>query len=385
MHLMPFDEDTIAYSKTQDSSAIAGLKTRIENEGFRLEYEKDHGYLRALLKELNIPVSSQMLVGSKTSFQRERISPQSPRSLYFNDDIYLGYIPGSPLIEIAAIDDKLGAVFYQLEQAPKPRLVRNDQCLECHASAKTMGVPGLLVRSFDTSVSGVVDLGSGVSLVNHRTPLGERWGGWFVTGKLGGQPHRGNSFNDGVQTVKVNRPEEIAELSSYLAKESDVVALMVHDHQVHMHNFITRLHYAATIALKQYGHLNYLRSQIDSFVKYLVFAEEAPLAAPVEGTSSFQADFAARGPKDKQGRSLREFDLRTRLFKYPCSYLIYSHAFDVMPVPLKERIFDGLQAALSTDNVDSFTHLDGGTRRALREILIDTKPDLAERWKRVRN
>ena len=135
--------------------------------------------------------SSQVLVFSKTSFQRERISPQSPRAVFFNDEVYVGYVVGSPLLELATVDPKLGWVFYTLEQAEveKPKFVRTDQCLECHASAKTMGVPGHLVRSFATDDDGVVDLATGTSLVNHRTPLEERWGGWYVTGTHGNQLH----------------------------------------------------------------------------------------------------------------------------------------------------------------------------------------------------
>lgn len=383
MHLMPFEEDTIAYSKTDDSSVIGDLSKRIESDELQLNFDREHGYLRALLNELNIPVSSQMLVGSKTSFQRERISPQTPRALYFNDNAYVGYIPGSPLIEISAVDDNLGAVFYTLEQATnsRPRLVRTDNCLECHASAKTMGVPGLLVRSFETSEAGVVDLSSGTSAVNHRTALAARWGGWFVTGTLGGQVHRGNSFGQPPEAKVAKDPGEIADVAAYLTAHSDVVALMVHDHQLHMHNFITRLHYAATIALKQYGHLDYLRTPIDAFVKYLLFAEEAPLTGPIQGDSAFAVEFAARGPKDRRGRSLRDFDLRQRLFKHPCSYLIYSEAFESLPAQLKERIFQRLWSVLTGETIDGFENLDAETRQALREILIATKADLPDYWK----
>jgi len=187
-HIMPFDEDTIAYSKTLETGSVARLQERIDKGALKLQHDAAYGYLLAVLKELRVSTNSQMLVFSKTSFQRERIAPKTPRSIFFNDEVYIGFIPGAPLMEVSTADPKLGAVFYTLNQAEseKPRFVRNDQCLECHASAKTMGVPGHLVRSFTTDENGVVDLNSGTSQVNHRTPLAERWGGWYVTGRHGG-------------------------------------------------------------------------------------------------------------------------------------------------------------------------------------------------------
>src|SRR5688572_14478216 len=271
-----------------------------------------------------------MLVFSKTSFQRERISPRTPRALFFNDDVYVGFIPGSPLMEVSTADPKLGGVFYTLDQSrmDTPRFVRTDQCLECHASAKSMGVPGHLVRSFATDEEGVVDLNSGISPVSHRTPLSERWGGWYVTGTHGDQTHRGNLVGKAAVERQKKEPNHSGnrtnlaaffDVSRYPSPSSDLVALMVLEHQTHMHNFITRLNYAATIALGQYGHVDYLNSATEAFLKYLLFMEEAPLSGPIQGTSDFATAFAAEGPRDGQGRSLREFELRTRLFKYPCS------------------------------------------------------------------
>ena len=163
-HLMPLEEEAIDYSKTKDSGSVAKLQERLEKGEAQLTYDAAYGYLPALLKELGVPPASQMLVFSKTSFQRERITPQTPRAIFFGDDAYVGFIPGSPLLEVSAIDPKLGGVFYTLEQKPesRPRLVRTDQCLECHASTKSMGVPGHLVRSFMTDKDGVVDMESGV-------------------------------------------------------------------------------------------------------------------------------------------------------------------------------------------------------------------------------
>lgn len=391
-HLMPFDEDTIAYSKAKDSNVITRLQQRIDRGQLKLQHDSAYGYLLSILKELDVPQASQMLVFSKTSFQRERISPKTPRALYFNDDTYIGFIPGAPLMELSVADPKLGAVFYTLDQhaSGNPRFIRNDHCLECHASAKSMGVPGHLIRSFATDENGVVDLGSGTSQVNHRTPLAERWGGWYVTGVHGDQLHRGNLVGKAAFDRQAQEPNYLGnltnlnqffEVASYPALHSDIVALMVLEHQTHMHNFITRLHYAASIALEQYGHLNYLRAPIDAFLKYMLFVEEAPLTGPIKGTSSFAEEFAKAGPKDKKGRSLRDLDLRTRLLKHPCSYLIYSEAFDALPDPLKQRIYQRLwEILLGKDDASDFESLDSQSRRAILEILRDTKRSLPSYW-----
>lgn len=390
---MPFDEDTIAYSKTADTGPIARLQQRLNSGEAHLTRDGSFGYLRSLLKELGVSTNSQMLVFSKTSFQRERISPQTPRSLFFNDDVYVGYVQGSPLLEISVADPKLGGVFYTLAQNKNesPRFVRTDQCLECHASAKSMGVPGHLVRSFSTDENGVVDLATGTSLVNHRTPLAERWGGWYVTGLHGTQIHRGNLIGEAAIERHRKQPDfggnetnlaKYFDVSQYLLPTSDIVALMVLEHQTHMHNFITRMNYEATIALKQYGHLNYLKSITEAFLKYLLFTEETPLAAPIRGSGGFVGDFRAKAIRDSKGRSLRDFDLQTRLFKYPCSYLIYSEAFNGLPAPLKEKIYARLQQILEgRDESTEFDSLSIVKRRAIYEILAETKSDLPASWK----
>lgn len=393
-HLMPFDEDTIKYSKTREAGPIARLQEQIDRGGLKLRHDEKFGYLPGLLSVLGVPTNSQMLVFSKTSFQRERIAPKTPRAIFFNDDVYIGFVQGSHLLEVSSVDPKLGGVFYTLEQAKvdRPKFIRTDQCLECHASAKTMGVPGHLVRSFATDENGAVDMASGISLVNHRTPLEERWGGWYVTGDSGRQPHRGNLFGKAAFAKHGKNPGHLGnrtdltpffDTSEYLAPGSDIVALMVMEHQLHMHNFLTRLNYEATIALQQYGHIKYLKNIIEAFVRYALFVEEAPLTSPVRGASNFTKEFAALGVKDGRGRSLRDFDLETRIFKHPCSYLLYSDAFNQLPGKLKDRIYERLLEVLSgKDTSAAFEKLAPETRRAIREILVDTKKDLPANWRK---
>ena len=391
-HLVPIDQEGINYNEATPENAVSRLQAKIEGGEAKLEFDEDKGYVGSLLELLEVPVSSQMLVFSKTSLQRERISPKNPRAIFFNDDVYIGWIPGAPLIEVSVADPKMGGVFYTLSQTKveRPKFVRTDQCLECHASSKSMGVPGHLVRSFETDEEGVVDLITGVSQVNHRTPFEDRWGGWFVTGTHGDQPHRGNLIGKAAHRQQERTPNfagNLTILSNYFAVEkypskgSDIVGLMVLEHQTHMHNYITRLNYEATMMFQTYGHVNYLRSILEGFLKYLLFTEEAPLTGQVKGTSSFAYEFEKLGPFDRKGRSLRELDMRTRMFKYPCSYLIYSEAFDALPEPAKERVYTRLYEILSgKDQSEAFAKLTSQQRRDILEILRDTKKDLPSYW-----
>lgn len=392
-HLTPFDEEAINYSKTAETGPVARLRGQIEKGEATLAYDPDQGYLPAVLKALGISSSSQMLVFSKTSLQRERISPRTPRAIYFNDDAYVGFIPGAPLLEISAVDPKLGAIFYQLEQKPseKPKLVRTDACLECHASAKSMGVPGHLVRSFAVDDDGAPDLNDGTSLVNHRTPIAERWGGWYVTGRGDREAHRGNLSGKEAFAQHEKEPAPSGTRTNLLglfatnrypaSGSSDIAALLVLEHQTHMHNFLTRLNYESTMALQSYGHIHYLKTIINSFLKYLLFVDEAPLAGPVQPGTNFVAHFEKMGPHDRQGRSLRQLDLQTRLFKHPCSFLIYSDAFHQLPAPTKALVYRRLWEVLQGQEKDpAFAKLTPETRRAIQAILVDTKPDLPAYW-----
>lgn len=390
---MPFDEDTIAYSKTAASGPVSRLIKSIAEKKTTLTFDPKYGYLPSVLQALGISFDSQVLVFSKTSFQRERIEPENPRALFYNDGAYIGYIPGSPLLEFSEVDPKLGAVFYTLEQtkSDRPKITRNDQCLECHASAKSMGVPGQLLRSFEVDSSGVVDLQSGTSQVDDRTPFAERWGGWYVTGQHGTMTHRGNLFGAKAFKQAEKQPNyrgnitdlaQFIDVSRYPRNQSDIVSLMVLEHETHMHNFIARLKYEAEIALAQYGKVDYLKSKVDSFLQYALFTEEAPITNAVKGSPAFVKEFESRGPIDSKGRSLRELDLNTRLFKYPCSFLVYSEQFDALQPQLKEMIYKRLFEILSgADKSEKFQTLTAADRKSILEILIDTKKDLPEYWR----
>jgi hypothetical protein len=392
-HKLEYDETPVGYSKATPSGHIAQLQARINSGEVRLKWDSEKGYLPALLHALNIPSSSQLLVFSKTSLQRSLINPKTPRALFYNDDLYVGYIPGADLLEISEADPKLGGVFYHLEQvaAFKPKLVRNNECLQCHGGNRSLGVPGHVIRSIGTSPEGEIDPQTEVAEMTHCSPLSERWGGWYVTGEHGWQTHRGNLVGIDALERQSREPNflgnlkdlsALVDLREYPEPTSDIVSHLVLEHQSHMHNYVTRLNFETQQMLATYGHIRYLDRQVQSFLRYLLFVEEAPLTEPVRGRADFLSAFAADARRDTKGRSLRDFDLQHRLFKYPCSYLIYSAGFEQLPAPMKERIYRELGEILDGKNPQpEFARLSPEDRRAVKEILLATKKDLPASWK----
>jgi hypothetical protein len=405
-----FEQPPIRYRDTAPTDRVAALLQRLEKGEASLEGQTTLDSLGKLLKELQVPESSQVLVFSKTSLQRHKISPRTPRAIYFSDDVYVGFCQGSDVFEISTADPQLGAVFYTAERSEGAALEirrQNDNCLICHASSQTRQVPGHVVRSVYVDSSGLPALSMGTHRTDHSSPLRERWGGWYVTGTHGEQTHLGNFILRGQK-----RPEEIdnaagqnvTELKQFFATEnyltphSDLVALMVLEHQVEGHNRITRAGFQCRMAMHQQQQLNKelgkpadyiwdstksrIQSASEDLVKYLLFCEEAPLKGELKGTSSFAADFAALGPRDDKGRSLRDFDLQRRIFKHPCSYLIYTEAFQALPQPVKDHVWRRMWEVVSEqDKSEAFAHLSSDDRRAIREIVQGTVKDLPEIWK----
>lgn len=374
-----------AATRNSVSTAVTDLQRRLDAGEVQLSFNPESGYLPALLEQLRISPASQLLVFSKTSCQREKISPRTPRAIYFNDQASIAWIPSSHLLEISAVDPRRGPVFYTLDQAEtaKPRILRRDNCLECHTSNKTMGVPGYLVRSYRTDSEGVVDITDGWSMVDHRTPFAARWGGWSIDATAEALRHGAEVIQRGSEKMSErlsassasSPPQANGHLPSYPRPGTDSVALMVLEHQAHMHNLITRMQYDSAEAA------NLSSGKIDAFVKYLLFAEEVPLPMPLKAKSEFVTWFESQGPHDQKGRSLRQFDLETRLFKYPCSYLIYSDAFNLLPRRTKLRIYHRLWSVLKEGAPDPAFALPSEKKEAILQILLETKSDLPVAWK----
>jgi hypothetical protein len=408
-----YEQDPINYSTAPSHDPVARLAAKIERGEVRLEPDPVSGYLPSLLKHLDVPVSSQTLVFSKTSFQRDRISPATPRALYFDDATYVGYVRGGDVLELASVDGQLGTVFYTLAQpkggaaARPPRLVRQTHnCLQCHGSTMTRDVPGLLLRSVYPDRAGQPLLTAGTFLTSQESPLEKRWGGWYVTGTHGRQRHMGNwcvaDENDPDKELEAGAGSNVTTLadrfdtSTYLSAYSDIVALMVMEHQAEVHNLITRAGYQTRLALRDEAAMNAvlgrgsgerspgtaerIKAACEPLLRSMLFANEHLLTDPVKGTSPFAAEFEARGPRDRLGRSLREFDLERRLFKYPLSYLVYSEQFDALPQEAKDYLYRRLWDVLGGREDAGFDHLKRSTRRKIVEILRDTRPGLPAYW-----
>jgi len=373
----------IAYQTARPSDPVARLDERLARGSATLVSDPASGYLRAVLDELHVPLESQLLVYSKTSFQAPRISPSNPRALYFNDTVSVGWVRGGEVLEFASHDPSLGTVFYTLDQrATSPRFTRQLVCVQCHTWEATLDVPGIFVGSVVPATDGSVLYVPAYS-IDHRTPFDLRWGGWFVTGRHAFSHHLGNALVPSGGTIEAAvTPASVQadsldgrfDTTGYAGAHSDVVALLVMEHQARMLNLITRVGWEARVGADAGRPLDAI---VNELVDYLLFVDERPLPGPVDGPSPFARVFEARGPKDSRGRSLRELDLRTRLLRYPCSYLIYSESFDALPAAAKAAIYARLWTVLSGAGHDPrYARLEAADRHAVIEILRDTKPDL---------
>jgi sugar lactone lactonase YvrE len=364
----------IGYSSAVPSDPVARLRRKIEAGDERLSFDPERGYLASLLEALRIPLSSQVLVFTRTSLQKGRISPRAPRAIYFGDDTYVAWVPGGPSIEISSVDPILGAVFYTLgqEERERPAIERETVlCLQCHDSHSLTGggVPRHIMGSGIPDASGRLAFHEGWSLTTDETPLERRWGGWYVTGTHGSQRHMGNAFLEGGATTvdfaagaNVTALDKLIDTGPYLGKHSDIVALLVLEHQVHVQNLITRVHWDTRSSPSPP-----IERLADPLARALLFLDQAPIESPIGGTSGFAADFVRRGPRDSKGRSLRDLDLERRLFRYPVSYLVYSESFDALPRPAREYLYRRIREALVSSE-------DG---KAAIEILQATKLDFA--------
>lgn len=402
---------------------VAVLQRRIDAGETVLQFDEQHGYLQAVLEALDIPVSSQGLIFSRSSLQTNLITPWTPRAVYYNDDVYIGWVQDSQILEIASIDPDDGGMFYTLAQNPDAEVKFMEEgttCLMCHESRSvTDGVPGVMVRSVVVDRFGypIAPLHEGST--SDRTPFDRRFAGWYVTGTHEGGPHAGNAYAPVLshevtdlarylEEFDVNADGNVTDLEGrfdvepYMTPHSDIVSLMVLTHQTRVHNLITVAHEAAKEAVGGEEMLIRIRSgavpvppiqsaaqvridgAVERLVRAMMFSRESPLPGRVQGTAGFREDFEARGPFDANGRSLRQFDLERRLFRYPMSFLIYTEAFDVLPDFVKEPFYRRVVEILDgRDTSGEFEHMDAADRTAIREILLATKPEFQEMLDRM--
>jgi hypothetical protein len=344
-----------------------------------------------VLEALDISLDSQLLVFSKTGVQRAYTSPRNPRSLFFNESVAVGYVPGAPVIELAAHDPQQGVVFYTVDQgAPAPVFTRRTTCLACHVSESTLVVPGMIVRSHTVGDDGNLLPQPGSHDVNHQTPHPDRWGGWFVTSDgaaapYGQRAHAGNITFSGrgitSNQVFVDWLNSSPETRGYLSSSSDVVALLVFDHQMHAINLLTRLNWESRVVSSS-GRPSLadgkVRHFVDELADYLLFAGEAPLSVPLTPRKGFAERLESRTPRDRHGRSFGQLDLVNRMLRYPCSFMVYSGAFEGLSPEVKQAVYRRMLDRLSGDDNNAHgvsTHLTTEERMTILDILRDTKPD----------
>jgi hypothetical protein len=392
---------------------VAKMWERVCTGRTKLDATTQKGWVRSALKELGVPEASQVLVFSKTSLQARLISPKTPRSVFFNEEVYVGWVPDG-MMELIGIDPVKGPQFYTMALPPnlnsKPVLEASDRCLSCHEGPRTNDVRGMQMRSVFVDEDGQPQLQFGSYLTGQESPLSERWGGWYVTGKSGHDLHMGNVITtaakgnepvlDRAKGCNVMSLEKFIDTSPYPAKSSDIVALMVLEHQCSMHNKLfaaaestrqamVRQHdlqkafHEPITDIPQGSALAVIRSQAGKVVRHMLFSEEYKLQdGGVEGNPAFQDAFRNNRRETTDGRSLKDFQLLTRLFKNPCSYMIYSKMFDALPVQLKNEIYAQLLRVLNgEDQSKDFAHLSMSERQYIKEILLETKTDLPSDWR----
>lgn len=406
-----YEQPPIRYSATVPQDAVAQLEQRIARG--EIDFRgSEQDVLRTLLRALEIPVASQVVVFSKTSLQRGRIGPKQPRALYFSDSVYVGWVPGG-LIELAAIDPELGPVFYSFDvQAARhsgPKFVRPADCLRCHGDMFVRGIPAVFARSVFPTETGELLLRHGSTLMDAQTPFAARWGGWYVTGYTGPLSHRGNAFaaEDGERlefTASDERPMSLGSLfdaSHYLTDTSDVVALLVFEHQMAVQNSLTRAGFNSRKMLAYQRGLqtafqepvteepaydsvkSVFASLVEDVLDHLLSRNEAPLPDGIMGAEAFRRAFPATTPRSAGGgHTLKDLRLQGRLFEHRCSYLIYSESFRRLPPTLKARVLARLEAVLLNREASGrYGHLGADEKQRIHQILLETHPDAKAQWR----
>jgi len=391
-----YESPVIGYETKPPKNKIVDLQKALDTGEINLEFDSTNGYLTSVLKQLDVPVESQTLVFSKTSFHRKLINTQNPRALYFNDNVYVGWTPGAELLEIGVVDHDLGALFYTLKQRKKqtPIIQRNDSCLSCHVSGRTSYEPGFMIRSIFPDAEGEPIAKAGSDTIDHTSPIESRWGGWFVTSEETSL-HRGNRTYRETQSfdLKPSSVKSLADLKNffnpkrYPATTSDIGALIVLEHQVRMHNYFTQSHFQTIKALESEAAINkalgetgrrpftqkLINNAAEHILEYLLFIDEAPLNN-ITADPNFLAQFTKNKAVASNGDSLYNLKFNKRMSELPCSWLIYSDSFIGLHPTLKETLLKRLHTILTTPDLEEkYIHL-RKTRMRIHKVLMDTLP-----------
>jgi hypothetical protein len=380
---LPYRQQPADYFGSQTNDRMRQTIDRFEKSGKRITSNGTGGYLKSLLKALDIPVESQLLVYSKTARNPQLVSPSNPRAVYFNDDTYVGWVPGASTIEIVSLDPGKGAIFYTVRQptsvtdstidshtstqavssAAAANIRRETRCLTCHVSSRTFQVPGVLVGSYLTDETGKPV--SGYSNIDLSTRWEKRFGGWYVTGD-GTIKHLGNRvLKDGATARLFSEPNDDHGSSFkhdlYAVTTSDMVAHLVLQHQIRVHNLLIRVVYESAFARNS--------DAVDRLCRELLFATEIKLPERLSPTR-FSSQFA--GPND--ANPLREFDLKQRLFSNPVSFLLTSTLFNRLDNDVRKKILTRLWEHLHEPKTVTSTQKDRNTAIVLIRKHVERLP-----------
>ncbi len=393
-----FTEDAIAFGRSPidyygpaEQNRIADLAAELAAGKRQLEFDPQHGYLPSLLAALDIPVESQVLVFSKSSLNQQLITPQTPRAIYFNDDVYVAFVPGAASLELSAIDRSKGALFYTLLQGKqeRPRFQREERCVVCHAAQSTLQVPGHMLKSFETTETG--KLVSGYSRVTQDTPYENRWGGWYVSGKPTDLVHHGNLVGAADYRAHATQPgfkklpgnlAGFFDTERYLSPYSDIAALLVLDHQVHGQNLCIRLNLESQLNLP-------LHETVEQLARYLLLADAPPLDSAVEGSSGYTQRWQRRTMAAEAALShadddtdagspafnLRRLNLKDRVFEQPLSYLIETQVFQSLPAAAKTAVARRFTQVLGPEP-PAWLKLTPAQQRHVRRLLAKSLPEM---------
>lgn len=391
-----FRKEPHDYLNHAPKDRFAGILKKIQEGILQLDTRDDKTFLRSLMLALDIPISSQILVFSASSLQSEIINPQNPRALYFNEDTYLGFVPGGK-VEVISMDPTHAAMFYIFDRlqpgGPVPTISRSQKCFNCHAGSATRRVPGLIAES-------LLPMASGASLETyrrdeqgHQIPLEQRFGGWHLTGEHHLNPTHANLMGVTIGAGRFDKvptePGQMWELDRHLLPTSDILPHLVHEHQLGFENRV--FHAAYLVRQLRGGERGPLPSSAkpeleklaDELARYILFTDEAKLPRNgIKGDETFMRDFARNRRATRDGLSLKDFDLKTRLFKHRASYMLYTESWQKLPTELKDRVYYKMAEALREQNAITMgAHLPSSEKRAIRTILKETLPGLPTWWR----
>ena len=384
-----FEDKIHSYHEKKPDDPFAQLKNELESKKIDLNFQNEKDYLNWLLNELYISKHSQLLVYSTTSLQLSRISPYNPRAIYFSDDLYLGYVPGGQ-IEVIGIDPQLGAIPYifdlpQKNEIKHPKIYRSTRCMKCHASQEFGGSPSLLLSSVIPAHGGGTIDSFRKNSFGHEIQFKDRFGGWHITGHnpfpISWANQIGVMSNNKVGRIP-NPPGKYFKWEKYPTKSSSIISHLLLEHQVGFTNRCIDIIYRYRELISKTSNLEidqkrkkFISQGTGKLLNYLLFKNEVPLENfRITSNDAFLNDFQT---SSNNSSKLRRLNLKSRLFDYRCSYMIFSNSFSGLPLEFKIELFNQLfkiMAPKQKSVPDEFSYLEEKEREIIHQVLTASFP-----------